>query len=374
MIPVCEPLLGQQEEAYLLDCVRSGWISSEGPYVKRFEAAVADSVSVAHGIAVCNGTAALEAALYAAGVGPGDDVIMPTFTIISCALAAIRLGAIPVFVDVDKDTWNMTAGGVEASVTDRTRAIVAVHTYGHPVDMDPILALAKARNLMVVEDPAEAHGAEYKGKRCGSLGHVAALSFYANKLVTTGEGGMVLTNDDAMAARARSYRNLCFNQDERFLHDDLGYNFRMTSLQAAVGLAQVERLEQTIRLKRAIRELYRRHLSSIDGLKLQEEQPWAKSVYWMYAVQMDPRLGLKASEAMAALRERGIGTRPFFRGLHDQPALQSRGFGRSTASCPVADAAYRYGFYLPSSLTLSESQVGHICDAVRSVVEERRLG
>ncbi len=368
MIPVNEPLIGEEEKAYVLDCLGSGWISSEGPYISRFEEAFSKYVGAAAGIAVSNGTAAVEVALYAAGVSEGDEVILPTFTIISCLLAVIRLGAKPVLVDIEPDTWNMNVSEVLSKITRRTKAIMAVHIYGHPVDMDPLLQVAREKGVRIVEDVAQAHGAEYKGRMCGSMGDVAAFSFYANKLITTGEGGMVLTSNPGMAERARSYRNLCFNRQERFLHDDIGYNFRMTSLQAAVGLGQLKRMNQIVARKREMGALYVHLLSAIPGLRVQVEKPWAKTVYWMYSLQMDPSLGTTAKDVMAGMGKRQIGTRPFFRGLHDQPALKQRGIVPEAGSFPVAEAAYKYGLYLPSGLTLTDDQIATVCDELANVL------
>ncbi len=368
MIPVNEPLIGKEEKVYVLDCLESGWISSEGPYIPKFEQAFANYIGVRSGVAVCNGTAAVEVALYAAGVGKGDEVILPTFTIISCLLAVIRLGAVPILVDIDADTWNMNIQDVASKITPKTKAILAVHIYGHPIDMDPLLDMATAHGIQIVEDVAQAHGAEYKSRKCGSMGSVAAFSFYANKLITTGEGGMVITNDSLMAERARSYRNLCFNPGERFLHDDVGYNFRMTSLQAAVGLGQLERIEKIVARKREMGKLYIRRLSQIKGLRLQIEKPWAKSVYWMYSLQMPPELGKTAKEVTTALGKRGIGTRPFFRGLHDQPTLKEQGIIFDSGHYPVSDLAYKFGFYLPSGLTLTDEQINEVCDQVDEVL------
>ncbi len=368
MIPVNEPLIGREEKAYVLDCLESGWVSSEGPYVAKFEQAFANYIGVGSGVAVCNGTAAVEVALYAAGVGEGDEVILPTFTIISCVIAVIRLGAIPVLVDIEPDTWTMDTGQVASKITSRTKAILAVHIYGHPVDMDALLEAAKGHSIHIIEDVAQAHGAEYKGQKCGSIGSIAAFSFYANKLITTGEGGMVVTNDPVMAERAKNYRNLCFNIRERFLHDDIGYNFRMSSLQAAMGLGQLERIEQIVNRKRIMGELYVQRLSSIPGLQLQIEKPWAKTVYWMYSLQLSAEYGKTAREVAEDLGLRGIGTRPFFRGLHDQPVLKERRVFKNTGSYPVSDLAYKFGLYLPSGLALNDTQIHFVCDQLEEVL------
>ena len=367
MIPVNEPLLDGREKQLLAECVDSGWVSSDGPFVRQFEQQFAGYIGVKHGIAVCNGTAALEVALYAAGVGKGDEVIMPTFTIVSCLVAALRLGAVPVLVDVTPDTWGMDVSQVAAKITPRTKAILPVHMYGHPVDMDPLLALADRHGLVVIEDAAEVHGAEYKRRRCGSLGHLSAWSFYANKIISTGEGGMVLTSDDLMAERAASYRNLCFRSERRFYHTELGYNFRMTNLQAALGVAQLERIDEFVEKKRRIGRLYGERLAAIPGIRGQVEKPWAKCVYWMYCVEIDAASGFDAAAAMHALGKRGIGTRPFFLGLHEQPAAHDLGLFVGE-SYPVSERIARRGFYLPSGLTLTDAQVVEVTTALADVV------
>lgn len=364
MIPVNKPFIGKNELKYLNECVKSGWISSEGPYVEKFEKAFAENIGSSHAIAVCNGTAAIEVALYASGVKKGDEVILPSFTIISCVLAVIRLNAVPVLVDIDPDTWNMSVEAVREKITNKTKVIMAVHIYGHPVDMDPLLEVAKKNKIIVLEDTSQALGAMYKGKKCGSIGDISSFSFYANKFVTTGEGGMVVTNSHDMDIRARSYRNLCFNNKERFLHDDIGYNFRMTAMQAAIGLGQIERLEKVVKRKIRMGHLYAKQLSKINGIKLQIEKPWAKTVYWMYCIQLDPSLGTNAKEMMAALASMGIGTRPFFRGLHDQPSLKKL-ILNSNEKFPITDLSYKYGLYLPSSYKLTNSEINLVCDKVR---------
>lgn len=369
MIPVNEPLLNGREKELLGECIDTGWVSSDGPFVGMFERNFADYIGARHGIAVCNGTAALETALFAAGVGKGDEVIMPTFTIVSCLIATIRLGAVPVLVDVEPSTWGMDVRQIASRITPRTKAIMPVHMYGHPVDMDPVLALARDHGLVVVEDAAEVHGAEYKGRKCGNLGHVSAWSFYANKIINTGEGGMVLTSDDAMAERAASYRNLCFRPERRFYHTEFGYNFRMTNMQAALGVAQVERVEEFVAIKRRLGNLYREALAGIPGIRFQVEQPWAKCVYWMYCVEIDEAFGFTAEHARDALALKRIGTRPFFLGLHEQPAAHDLGLFVGERY-PESERIARQGFYLPSGLTLTEAQVWQVATALREVVAE----
>lgn len=369
MIPVNEPLLNGREKELLIECIDSGWVSSDGPFVRQFEQAFAGYIGAKHGIAVCNGTAALEVALYAAGVGKGDEVIMPTFTIVSCLVAALRLGAVPVLVDVEPDTWGMDVTQIGAKLTPRTKAIMPVHMYGHPVDMDPVLDLARRHGLVVIEDAAEVHGAEYKGRMCGSIGDVSAWSFYANKIINTGEGGMVLTSDDRMAERAASYRNLCFRSERRFYHTELGYNFRMTNLQAALGVAQMERIDEFVGIKRRLGARYRDRLAAIPGIRFQVEKPWAKCVYWMYCVEIDESLGFTADQAQKALAAKGIGTRPFFLGLHEQPAARDLGFFNAE-TYPVSHRIARQGFYLPSGLTLTDQQVDEVAAALAEVVSD----
>ncbi len=371
MIPVNAPLLDGNEKRYLAECIDSGWISSEGPFVARFESAFAAALGRAQGIAVCNGTAALEAALYALGVGEGDEVIMPSFTIISCATAALRLGARPVLVDIDPETWCMDVTQVAAKLTPRTKVVMPVHIYGHPVDMDPLLELRARHGFKILEDAAEVQGAEYLSRRsgerwlkCGAIGDAAATSFYANKIVTTGEGGMVLADDPMIAARARDYRNLCFRPEKRFYHTELGYNFRMTNLQAAVGLAQVERLAEFVAIKVRVADWYRRALAGLPGVRFMSVKPWAKSVYWMYSVELDAAGKLDAVTVMERLKARGVATRPFFLGLHEQPVLRDRGLFAGE-KYPHTERAARLGFYLPSGLNLDEATVGQVVAALR---------
>ncbi|MGZ4847708.1 MAG: DegT/DnrJ/EryC1/StrS family aminotransferase [Halobacteriota archaeon] len=375
MIPVYEPLLGDREKELLAECIDSGWVSSEGPFVREFEDQFSHYVGAQHGVAVCNGTAALEAALYGVGVHKGDEVIMPSFTIISCAIAALRLGARPVLVDIDPATWNMDTTQLESRITSRTKALMPVHIYGLPVDMDPLFECAADHDLEIVEDAAEAHGAEYfskvKGHRwlkCGNLSDVACFSFYANKVVTTGEGGMVVTSDPSVATRAASYRNLCFHAEKRFYHTDLCFNFRMTNLQAAVGIAQLERIEEVIALRRSFARRYKAQLGRTGGIRFQAEVPNGRSVHWMYAIQLDEALGIDAETMMGRLKGKGVGTRPFFLGLHAQPALQARGLF-THQHYPCTDQAYKQGLYLPSGLTLTAAQIDAVCDAVRAVAE-----
>lgn len=360
-IPVNEPRLDGNEERYLVECIRTGWISSEGPFVARLEEGLAKRLGRRHAIAVCNGSAALDAAVAALRLGPGDEVILPAHTIISCAAAVVRAGATPVLADCDPQTWNVTVDGVAACITKRTKAIMAVHIFGLPAPMNGLLALAEKHGLAVIEDAAEAIGQTCagpvcQGKPCGGLGTISCLSFYPNKHVTTGEGGMLLTDDDELAERCRSLRNLCF-QKRRFIHEELGWNFRMSNLQAAVGVAQLERLDEFIARKREIGALYRRLLANTPGIQLPlAETAEAQNIYWVFGVVLTDEIPFDADEAMSRLAKAGVGTRPFFWPLHQQPVLRRMGFFGQD-SHPVAERIARRGLYLPSGLATTNAQI-----------------
>jgi perosamine synthetase len=374
-ITVSEPRIGPEDMASVMDALRTGWISSAGPALEQFESAWATYCERRHGIAVSSGTTALELAVEALRLEPGDEVIMPTFTIISCALAVIRAGAVPVLVDADPETWCMDVHAVAARITPRTRAIMPVHIYGHPCEMDPLLELAERHGLAIVEDAAEAHGAEYessrgaapKWRRCGSFGTSSTFSFYANKLITTGEGGMVVTDDDGIAARLRSSRNLAFRSDRRFFHTELGHQYRFTNLQAALGVTQIARMHHLLARKRWLASAYAERLGRLPALQLPVQKPWARSIYWMYGVVLADDAKLDAAQLAARLATRGVETRPFFLGMHEQPALLDRGlFGGERY--PVAERIARRGLYLPSGLGLTEIQLERVCDTVTEIL------
>jgi perosamine synthetase len=369
MIPVNEPLLDGNEKRYLIECIDSGWISSEGPFIKTFEEKFAARFNRKHAIAVCNGTAALDAAIEALGISAGDEVIMPSFTIISCVMQIVRNGAKPVLIDSDPLTWNMDVAAIEARITSRTKAIMAVHIYGLPVDMDPLLALAAKHGLKVLEDAAESHGQTYKGSVCGSFGDISTFSFYPNKHITTGEGGMIVTDDDDLAEKVRSLRNLCFKPEQRFVHDRLGWNLRMTSMQAALGLAQLERLDEFVTRKRRMGAIYQELLSNLQGVQLpMASTDFAENVYWVFGLVLDDRMSLTAADAMKRLAAEGIGTRPFFYPMHQQPILKSMGVICDADYCPVAERLYQRGFYIPSGLALNEEQIHTVAATVRRVL------
>lgn len=367
-VPVNEPLLDGNEEKYLVQCIRTGWISSEGPFVEQFETQFAARVGRRHGITVANGSMALDAAVAALGIGPGDEVIMPTFTIISCAAAVVRLGAVPVLVDSDPVTWNMDPEAVERRITPRTRAIMVVHIYGLPVDMDPILAIARKHGLRIIEDAAEMHGQTYRGRACGSFGDISIFSFYPNKHVTTGEGGMIVTDDPGLNERCRRLRNLCFVPKRRFMHEELGWNLRMSNLQAALGVAQLERLDLFVQKKRAMGAFYTDALRQVKGLQLPlAETDFARNIYWVYGLVLDDDVDFDAEVAMERLGAAGIGCRPFFWPMHEQPVFRNMGLFPADKH-PVAERIARRGFYIPSGLALSEPQMGAVVEAVKGLM------
>lgn len=373
MIPVNQPLLDGNEGRYLQECISSGWISSEGPFVERFEAGMAAVAGRRHAVAVSSGTAALEAAVAALRLEPGDQVVMPTFTIISCAAAVLRNRCTPLFVDSDPLTWNMDTGKLAELVTDeierkgnrRLKAIMVVHTYGLPVDMAPVLELAGRYGLKIIEDAAEAHGQTCSGRPCGSFGDISIFSFYPNKLITTGEGGMLLTDDDELADRCRSLRNLCFQTGRRFVHEELGYNFRMSNLQAAVGVAQLERLDEFIARKRSMGRRYTELLAGCAGLELPPAgTSYAENIYWVYGVVLKDGLGCDAEAMMRRLGKGGVGTRPFFWPMHEQPVLKRMGI-EAGGMYPVAERLARRGFYIPSGMALEAQQIETVASIVR---------
>lgn len=365
-IPVCEPLLAGREKEYVLDALETGWISSSGKYIPAFEKAFAEYIGVKHGIAVTNGTVAIHTALAALGIKDNDEVIVPDFTMIATAFAVCYTGAKPVFVDAERKTWNIDPSKIEEKITERTKAIMVVHIYGQPCDMKPILALANKYNLKVIEDAAEVHGAEYYGKKCGALGDIAAFSFFANKIATTGEGGMVLTNDDDLAERCRYFKNLCFplKGEREYLHNDIGFNYRMSNIHAALGLAQVEKLDYYVERRRENNRLYRKYLATVPGILFQEESANNKNVYWMNGIVVDEELfGISRNDLLKKLKEDGIDSRYFFRGMHEQESLLKYGCDCS-GDYKITKWLSSNGFYLPSGSNLTEKDIQHIANAV----------
>ncbi len=364
-IPVSEPFLGGNEEKYVVECVRSGWISSLGRFIPEFEEKFAGFCGSKSGIAVMNGTAALQLALAAIGIKEGDEVIIPDLTFVATANAVKYLGATPVLVDAEPDTWNIDPAAIPSAITPRTKAIIPVHLYGHPCNMGPIMETAEKRGLSVIEDAAEAHGAEYRGKKVGSIGHVGCFSFYGNKIITTGEGGMCTTNDPKLAERMRFLRDHAMSPEKRYWHPEIGYNFRMTNIQAAIGLAQLEQIDKLIAARVINAALYKTLLKDVRGLTFQPQMGWAKSVFWMHSVLVDEKeFGCSRDELMKRLREKGVDSRPFFYPMHQLPAYEQ---GHSDAEFPVATRLSRSGINLPSSAKLSESDIKFVCNAIGEI-------
>lgn len=360
--------MGDNTLPLVKECIETGWISSEGRFIGEFERKWAAYCGVKHGVAVSSGTTALQVAMQALQLAPGSEIIVPSYTIISCIIAILETDCVPVLVDCEQDTWNLNLDQVQEKITPRTRAVMPVHMFGHPVDMRRLNAIARTHNLRIVEDAAESHGAELEGRRVGSFGDMACFSFYANKIITTGEGGMVVTDNSVLAERLRSLRNLCFRRDRRFLHTEIGHNYRLTNLQAAVGVAQVERIEAHIAKKRLMAQHYRERLSDLSHIALPVERPWAKNVYWMYGLVLSDEVPFDAVEFASKLLTRGVDTRPFFLGMHEQPALHDKGLFRGE-TYPVTERIARRGLYIPSGLTISEADIDYVCNSIRAVLK-----
>jgi perosamine synthetase len=365
MIPVFEPHIGEEEVQAVAAAVRRGEISgSFGESIPAFERRFADYVGARHGVAVTSGTTALQLAVAAAGIGPGDEVLVSASTNIATALAAYHNGALPVPVDSEDETWNLDLDLVEALITERTKAIIPVHLFGHPVDMDRLLEIAARHGLVVIEDCAESHGATVRGRMTGALGDMGCFSFYANKIITTGEGGMVTTNDDALAERSRVLRNLAF-QRPRFVHEYAGHNFRMTGYQAAMGLAQVDRIDFVLAEKRRVAHTYDRLLEGVRGIVTPVELDWARNVYWMYGIVVTEEFPLTRDELMSYLAEREIESRTFFCPMNLQPFLRrQRGFRE--VQCPVAERLWQRGMYIPCGIDLPDETLAEIVDVIRA--------
>ena len=370
-IPVCEPLLAGNEKKYVNEAIETGWISSAGKFLSQFEKAFATFCGVKHATAVCNGTLAIHLALKALDIGPGDEVIIPDFTMICSALPVCYLRAKPVFVDAEPETWNIDPARIEEKITKKTKAIMVVHIYGHPCHMKPIWEIAKKHNIKIIEDAAETHGAEYFDKKCGNLSDIAAFSFFANKVVTTGEGGMVLTNSNELIDRCRYYKDLCFplSGERTYFHEHIGFQYRLSNIQAAIGLAQVERINDYIEMRRNNNSMYKQFLTDIEGIAFQPEKEGCKNIYWMNAAVIDTdKFGMNRDILMQKLSEFGIQTRKFFVPMHKQPALQKYGCDYS-GEYSVSDWLAENGLYFPSGSGLKLGEIRFICDAVRKIRE-----
>ena len=371
MIQVCEPLVGERELQYVADCIRTNWISSRGKYLDEFEQKFADYCGCKYGVTATSGTTALHLALATLGIGKGDEVIVPTFTMTASVCAIIYTGAKPVLVDSEPRFWNIDVTKIEEKVTGKTKAIMPVHIYGHPCDMDPIMDIASRYNLYVVEDAAEVHGAEYKGRKMGSIGDMGCFSFYANKIITTGEGGMVLTNSKEMADRAKRLRDLAHSPEKRYSHTDIGFNYRMTNIQASIGLAQLESIDQFVEMRRQNASFYNSYLRELPGITLPSEAEWAKNVYWMYSIVIQDEFGLSRDQLMEELAEKGIETRAFFIPMHLQPCFRDMGlFDGETY--PVAEDLGIRGLFLPSSTGLTLEQKTYVCESLKEIQQRKR--
>ena len=367
-VPVNAPYLYGNEKKYLQKCIRDGFVSSSGPFVEKFEKKFAKRLKRKFAISVSNGTAALQLAFESLNIKKKDQVILPSFTIISCILPIIRYGAVPILVDSDPDTWNMDVNKIEKKITSKTRAIIAPHIYGLPIDMDPLLKIAQKYKLKVIEDAAEVLGLKYKNKECGSFGDVSTFSFYANKHITTGEGGMVVTDSKQIAEKCKSLRNICFNNKRRFLHYDLGWNYRFTNLQSAVGLAQLQKLNRFIVKKRNIGKIYNKELSKIKIFQTPlNKKEYAKNIYWVYGLVLKKNSPISLNILMKKLKQEGIETRNFFWPLHQQPVLKKMGFFKNT-KLPVAEYLSKNGLYLPSGLALTSLQQKYVVNKVKKII------
>ena len=368
-IEVFQPVVGDTESAAVVDALSRGAISGrlEGDYLGEFETLVSHQCGASYGVTTSTGTAALALAVAGLGIGPGDEVLVPAVTNIASAFAVVYAGATPVFLESEPVTGNIDPDLIRRQITPRTRAIMPVHLYGHPVDMDPVMAIAAEHGLSVIEDNAEAQGALYRDRPTGGIGHVGCLSFFVNKTVTTGEGGMVVTSDKALADRIRHIKNLAYSGPNKFHHEVVAYNYPLTNLQAAIGVAQMKRFDEVVQAKRALAARYRERLVSIPGLQLPAEQPWARSSYWMSTIVLGDDLP-ERDVVRSRLTEDGIGTRTFFHPMHQQPVFLKMGVSSTSDRLPVAERLGQRGLYLPSTITLTDADLDRICASVRRAV------
>ncbi len=370
-IPVCNAYLNGNEKKYLLDCIDTGWISSAGKYVKEFEQKFAKYCDSKYAVSVTSGTTALHMALTVLEIKKGDEVIIPSFTMIACAFAVCYTGAKPVFVDVDKNTWTIDVNKIEEKITPKTKAIMPVHIFGNPCDMFKIISIAKKYKLYVVEDCAEAHGATYKNKKVGSFSSISAFSFFANKNLTTGEGGMVVTNSKEYYDKLKYFRNMCYPLDKprTYEHFDIGFNYRMTNLQAAIGLAQTEKADYYKKLRIKNHNLYKEYLKDVQGIVFQRDQKNSVNVAWMNAVLVDEKKYGKTKNQLAEyLKQNGVDTRFLFTGMHKQKCLKDFKCNMS-GKYPITDMLTEKGFYLPSSSNLKKSEIKYICNLIKNFKE-----
>lgn len=368
-IPVSNPSLNEEDHNFVLEALKASEISGNfGHFIKEFENNFAAYCGVKYGIATSSGTTALHLALATLGIKEGDEVLVSTFTNMATFFAVHYTGAKPIPIDIEPDTWNLNPNLLEEKITSKTKAIIVVHIYGHPVDMDPVLEIAKKHNFFVIEDAAEAHGAEYKGRRAGSLGDIACFSFYANKIITTGEGGMLVTNNEAYANRAKSLKSLAFGDENKFMHKEIGFNYRLTNLQAALGFSQLKRIDEIIKKKRKIAAFYLTYLRDIPNLQLPVEKPYAKNVYWMFHMVLKGVLQGKRNKIMVALKEKGIETREAFIPYNMQEIFIKKGW-TSADECPIANEVAENGFYIPSGPDLAEEELRYVSDSLKEIIK-----
>lgn len=351
-IPVYEPSITKKEIEYVLKALRSGWVSSLGEFIPRFEQEFAKYIGTKYALTTSNGTTALHLALVSLGIKKGDEVIVPDLTFIATANAVSYTGAKPVFADIEQETWCLSPASIKKVITRRTKAIIPVHLYGHPADMDEINKIAKEYNLYVIEDAAEAHGAEYKYKKVGSIGHCGVFSFYGNKIITTGEGGMITTNDEKLYEKAKFLRDHAMSKERRYWHTEVGYNYRMTNIQAALGLAQLERINELLKKKREIFNWYREFLQGIPGIILNPEKEWAKNVYWMVCLILNENIRISRDELIKKLKENGIDSRPFFYPISQMPMYSDNDFDNK-----ISLEISQKGLNLPSGANLNYEDI-----------------
>ena len=372
MIPVCKPWMPGNEKKYVMDTLDTNWVSSAGKYITDFEEQFSKFCETKHGVSCTSGFAALHLALLALDIKKGDEVIVPTFTMSAPVNAVILAGATPVLVDADPKTFCIDANKIEEKITGKTKAIIPVHIYGQPCDMDKIQELAQKYNLYVIEDAAEAHGAMYKGKKIGSLSHIACFSFYANKILTTGEGGMAITNNEKLAERMAYFRNYCF-EIPRFLHREIGFNYRLTNIQAAMGLAQTENANMLVEARKKVGEKYDALLQGTKGITIPARREGVKNVYWMYSIVLTDEIQVSRKEIVQKLKERGVDTRNFFISMHKQPAFiekKTDNIPDCSGQFPVSDKIEERGFYLPSSSDITDQEIEQVCRTLKEILKE----
>jgi len=360
MIPISKPFLGDNELKYVTDCINSSWISSIGKYVTEFENKFANFCNCRYAISTMNGTVALHLALETLGIKPGDEVIVPSLTFIATANAVKYTGATPVFADSESDTWNIDPFRIEKLINKKTKAIIPVHLYGHPANMDYILKIAKKHDLYVIEDAAEAHGALWKNKKVGSMGDFGCFSFYGNKIITTGEGGMIVTNSKTLYDKAKLLKDHAMSPKKKYWHPCVGYNYRMTNVQAAIGVAQMEKIDDFIQKRILIASLYNKYLANINGITLPKQHSYAKNIYWIYTILIEKPYGIGRNYLSKILKSHGVDSRPMFYPIHTMPPY------KKTFNLPISEELSKKGLSLPTFYLLSEKEIKKIANIIKN--------